>query len=202
MRVALVISLCALCVTPSLCFMMSQTPPSGFQPLTRRGMLTHAAASAVVLPAAAAYAAAAGPPGADRLVRGKKSLDYLLNNWDKETTECKQADGGCARNPDAVRRYLGLRSTSDDLFQIEKVITKGQTYIEDPDDVDAYIEAAEAWESTKSLANSMAYTSSFGEYNPGGGKDQVEKYLEESKKQVIACREALNTIVTILKLEE
>ena len=33
------------------------------------------------------------------------------------------------------------------------------------------------------MSNSMAFISQFGEYNPGGGKDEVLKYLEESKKQ-------------------
>jgi Ca2+ transporting ATPase len=44
----------------------------------------------------------------------------------------------------------------------------------------------------------MAYTSSFGEYNPGGGKDAVEKYLLIAKEQVAA---AVFTVVTVVTAE-
>ena len=42
--------------------------------------------------------------------------------------------------------------------------------------------------------------SSFGEYNPGGGKEQVRKYLLLCKEQVEASQKSLETIVTLLKL--
>ena len=38
------------------------------------------------------------------------------------------------------------------------------------------------------------------EYNPGGGKDEVKKYLDESEKQVIIAEKALKTIIDILQL--
>jgi hypothetical protein len=41
----------------------------------------------------------------------------------------------------------------------------------------------------------MAFISQFGEYNPGGGKDEVLKYLNESQKQVILAEKALKTIL-------
>lgn len=50
-------------------------------------------------------------------------------------------------------------------------------------------------DSTMSMSNSMAFISQFGEYNPGGGKDEVLKYLNESKKQVILAEKALKTIL-------
>ncbi len=46
-----------------------------------------------------------------------------------------------------------------------------------------------------SMSNSMAFISQFGEYNPGGGKDEVLKYLNESKTQVILAEKALKTIL-------
>eukprot|EP00611_Tribonema_gayanum_P013728 TRINITY_DN2486_c0_g1_i1.p1 TRINITY_DN2486_c0_g1~~TRINITY_DN2486_c0_g1_i1.p1 ORF type:complete len:204 (+),score=68.62 TRINITY_DN2486_c0_g1_i1:48-659(+) len=170
--------------------------------VTRRDALLAgglAIAGAVSTAAAPAHAAST-IPGGDRLLNGYKQLTYLLDNWDKETTSC-DANGKCDRKPDNVRRYLGLRSTTDPLFQIERVLDKAQAYIDDPDDSDKYIEAAETFQSTQSMANSMAFTSSFGEYNPGGGKDQVDKYLEESRKQVVLCQQALGDIVQILKLQ-
>ena len=49
---------------------------------------------------------------------------YLLANREKETTVCRENGGECKRDADPVRKYLGLRSTTDPLFQIEKVFGK------------------------------------------------------------------------------
>lgn len=51
------------------------------------------------------------------------------------------------------------------------------------------------------LSNSMAFISQFGEYNPGGGKDEVLKYLNESQKQVVIASNCLKTIMDCLGLE-
>lgn len=40
----------------------------------------------------------------------------------------------------------------------------------------------------------------FQEYNPGGGKDEVLKYLEESKKQVVLAERALRKIMEVLQV--
>jgi hypothetical protein len=114
-----------------------------------------------------------GPASAeelDRLVVGYKGLVYLLDNFDQETTKCTPE---CNRNPDAVRSYLGLRSMTHPLYQIEKVLEKAQDNLEDVDALGDFIDAVESYSSCISESNAMAYTSSFGEYNPGGGKDQV-----------------------------
>lgn len=47
-----------------------------------------------------------------------------MANWEKETTVCRENGGECKRDADPVRKYLGLRSTTDPLFQIEKVFGK------------------------------------------------------------------------------
>jgi hypothetical protein len=47
-------------------------------------------------------------------------------------------------------------------------------------------------------SNSMAFISQFGEYNPGGGKDQVLKYLNESETQVTLAKKSLKTIIDAL----
>lgn len=45
-----------------------------------------------------------------------------------------------------MRKYLGLRSTTDPLFQIEKVFAKVR-FMEDldPDKLEAFFEATEDW---------------------------------------------------------
>jgi len=108
---------------------------------------------------------------------------------------CKDNGGECKRDADAVRRYLGLRSTTDPLFQIDKVFAKVRFMDVDPDKLEDFFQATEDWDSTMSMSNSMAFISQFGEYNPGGGKDEVLKYLNESKTQVILAEKALKTIL-------
>ena len=44
------------------------------------------------------------------------------------------------------------------------------------------------------------YTSSFGEYNPGGGKGQVRKYLLLAKEEVEQARDSLKVMIELLKL--
>jgi hypothetical protein len=47
----------------------------------------------------------------------------------------------------------------------------------------------------------MAYISSWGESNPGGGKDRVALFIERSKMDVVACRDSLGTVIRILELK-
>lgn len=127
---------------------------------------------------------------------GYEGICYLLDNFEKETTICRENGGECKRDAEPVRRYLGLRSTIDPLFQIEKVFAKVK-YMDDidPDMLESFFEATEEWNTAVNMSNSMAFISQFGEYNPGGGKDEVLKYLEESKKQVILAKKSLKTIM-------
>jgi hypothetical protein len=98
-------------------------------------------------------------------------------------------------------RVLGLRSTTDPLFQIEKVFDKVK-YMDGDIDLDSFFQATEDWNSAMTLSNSMAFISQFGEYNPGGGKDEVLKYLNESKKAVIVAQSSLKKIMDALGLQE
>jgi len=89
------------------------------------------------------------PPTAaeiERIRTGYENIRYLLANWEKETTVCRANGGECERNADACRKYMGLRSTTDPLFQIEKVFAKVK-YMDDidPDKLDSFFEATEDW---------------------------------------------------------
>lgn len=150
-----------------------------------------------------ACAAAASPPTPEELARlrkGYEQINYLLDNFEQETTVCKENGGECKRDADAVRKALGLRSTTDPLFQIDKVFTKVKYMDIDPDQLEAFFEASEDWNSAMNMSNSMAFISQFGEYNPGGGKDEVLKYLNESKKQVEIAQKALKIIMKSLDI--
>ena len=43
----------------------------------------------------------------------------------------------------------------------------------------------------------MAYISSWGESNPGGGKDRVAMFIERSKMDIVACRDSLGTLTKV-----
>ncbi|KAL7508136.1 hypothetical protein ACHAXN_005222 [Cyclotella atomus] len=171
---------------------------------SRRALLTSLATSPLLLTSLPSNAAAStAPPTPEELSRiktGYSNIQYLLANWEKETTVCRENGGECKRDADPVRKYLGLRSTTDPLFQIEKVFNKVK-FMDgvDVDKLDDFFEATEDWNSAMSMSNSMAFISQFGEYNPGGGKDEVLKYLEESKKQVILAEKALKRILDTIE---
>ena len=171
---------------------------------SRRDLFIRAGSTALVtlttsMNASQALAAGTSPPTAeeiDRIKVGYENIQYLLNNWEKETTVCRENGGECKRDADAVRRYLGLRSTTDPLFQIEKVFAKVK-YMDDidVDNLEQFFEATEDWNTAMNMSNSMAFISQFGEYNPGGGKDEVLKYLNEAEKQVVLAEKALKVIL-------
>ncbi|KAK1744354.1 hypothetical protein QTG54_004887 [Skeletonema marinoi] len=143
--------------------------------------------------------AATTPPTAEEIERikvGYKNIQYLLDNWEQETTVCRENGGECKRDADAARRAMGLRSTTDPLFQIEKVFNKVK-YMEDIDldKLEQFFEATEDWNTAMNMSNSMAFISQFAEYNPGGGKDEVLKYLNEAEIQVKLAEKALSVIL-------
>jgi hypothetical protein len=155
------------------------------------------------IPQVASASPSSGPTPDElrRIQEGYRSITYLLDHFEQETTVCRENGGECKRNADAVRRALGLRSTKDPLFQIEKVFAK----VKDMDDIDldkleVFFQATEDWNTAVNMSNSMAFISQFGEFNPGGGKDEVEKYLEESRKQVVLAQKALEDILNALGL--
>ena len=170
---------------------------------SRREALSIGAAAAAFIVASPPRAAFASMDPSD-LSRFKKALvgvNYLLDNWDVETTECKLGgDGICTDQPDKVRFYFGLRTTDHPLFQLDKLYAKAQAKLPDDADFEAWIEATEGLASQIAKINELAYTSSFGEYNPGGGKEQVRKYLLLCQEQVIKSKESLETIVNLLKI--
>lgn len=44
-------------------------------------------------------------------------------------------------------------------------------------------------------------STSWGEANPGGGKDRVEYFVERARQNVVDARDSLGTVIRILKLE-
>lgn len=178
---------------------------------SRRDVFSNTAATATAFLSAAllanpenALAAPGKAPTEEELARikiGYERMTYLLDNFEQETTICRENGGECKRDADPVRRYMGLRSTTDPLFQIEKIFAKVKYMDVDPDNLETFFEASEEWNTAVNMSNSMAFISQFGEYNPGGGKDEVLKYLEEAKKQVVLAKGSLQKIMTALEIQ-
>ena len=120
----------------------------------------------------------------ENLVKGYKRLQYLLDNWTKETTICGRTDNpyiGCERTPEKVMEYLGFKSMNDPLFRADKTMFRLRSLVP-PDEEDNYIEAMELFSEMAEAASNTAFISSWGEANPGGGKDRVDMFIERSKK--------------------
>ena len=163
--------------------------------LTRRSALAAALSLLAATPPRAAFASQ-DPNDLNRFKKGLEGVNYLLDNWEKETTD--PISGEMA--PDRVRIFLGLRTTDHPLFQVDKLLVAAQKKLPDDVDFDLWIDAVEGWNSHVNKVNELAYTSSFGEYNPGGGKGQIAKYLELARGEVVLCRDSLKTIVGLLQI--
>lgn len=139
----------------------------------------------------------------ENLVKGYKRLQYLLDNWEKETTICGRTDNpyiGCERTPEKVMVYLGFKSMNDPLFRADKALFRLQKYVDSDFEID-YIEAVELFSEKAEEASNTAFISSWGEANPGGGKDRVEMFIERSRKQVETAKDSLGTAIKLLGLE-
>ena len=129
---------------------------------------------------------------------GYDGIEALLKNWDKETfIKCGQEGqvtlaAECDRDANKVPAALGLKSTDAPLFKVEKLFKAAIT----PDvDIDAWNLATEQFVQHSTSAQEYAYTASFGEYNPSGGKDQVAKYMDLSKDELVLARDALRDVL-------
>ena len=139
----------------------------------------------------------------DKIVKGYKRLDYLLTNWETLTTFCNRNDNpynGCERSPEAVMEYLGFKSMNDPLFRADKTLIKLQRIV--PDEYEGeFQDALDTWVEKAEEGNGMAFISSWGEANPGGGKDRVAMFLERSRKDVVESKDSLATVIKILDLQ-
>lgn len=173
----------------------------------RQAVLGVAAFVAAATSNANPVAAKPDPQEADKqkLVEGYKRLNYLVDNWEQETTNCKtktqysSASNACERTPLNVQNYLGYRSTEDPLFRADKTMRRLEGLV--PPDLEVeYLDAMEKFNEKAEEGSGNSYTSSWGEANPGGGKDRVELFVERAKVNVVDARDALGEIVKILGL--
>ncbi|KAL7528464.1 hypothetical protein ACHAWF_002569 [Thalassiosira exigua] len=168
-----------------------------------------AATIPILAPSPAAAASSQQQKDKDNIVKGYNRLQYLLDNWEAETTVCKtgqeekirQTTFGdkCERTPTKVMEYLGFKSTNDPLFKADATMMRLKDAVPGDREVDFY-DAVDAFAQNADEANSMAFVSSWGEANPGGGKDRVKLFIERSKNNVIVSRDSLKTVMDIFDL--
>ncbi|KAL7488299.1 hypothetical protein ACHAW6_013891 [Cyclotella cf. meneghiniana] len=194
------------------------TPPSTTTPtsvpqhqkLSRRGLLqTTAVALLPLLPKCtdAASSPALTPTqrkDIDRIQSGYARLQYLLDHWESETTVCKTGQettfgDRCQRTPLKVMEYLGYKSINDPLFRADVTLGRLKPLVPEERE-EEYYEAVEEFAKNAEEANGMAFVSSWGEANPGGGKDRVELFIERSRRNVVASRDSLGVVLDILGL--
>jgi len=141
----------------------------------------------------------------ENIKKGYKRLIYLLDNWEEETTICKQNDNpyiGCDRTPEKVMEYIGYKSMNDPLFRADKTLNRLSNLVpmSNDKDVDDFQTAIEKYSEKVEEANGYAFISSWGESNPGGGKDRVALFIERSKADVTEAKDSLATVIRILGL--
>jgi hypothetical protein len=140
-----------------------------------------------------------------------------LEHWDAETqvcgklimsdTERKQVvrtegsgSAGCEKTPLNVQAFLGYKSTEDPLYRAEKLMVRAAPLV-DPEDFESYLETVEQYKDKADNSAMMAYTSSWGEANPNGGKEVIDEYLERTKLDVQGSEQYLRKILGYLHLQ-
>mmetsp|Transcript_9354 Transcript_9354/g.25744 ORF Transcript_9354/g.25744 Transcript_9354/m.25744 type:complete len:247 (-) Transcript_9354:884-1624(-) len=157
------------------------------------------------------------PQEIEKLRRGHARVQYLLEHWNEETQVCgkiimsdverKQVirtdgagSGGCEKTPLNVQNFLGYKSTEDPLYRADKLMVRAAPLV-NPDDFENYLDVVEKYKDKADNSAMMAYTSSWGEANPNGGKDVIDEYLERTKTDVEDSERYLRQILGYLKLE-
>jgi hypothetical protein len=211
-------------VEPSSSYFSSFSMDVCQQPQNRRAVFRNAfsvavagttAASTLLLPSVANAASSLPTPSElERLRKGHARVQYLLKNWEDITEVCKnnsdqatkqvvRTDGGdkCDKTPLNVQIYMGYKSTEDPLYKADKLMVRAAPLVKNESDQADYLEAVENYREKADNTAMMAYTSSWGEANPNGGKDVIDDYLEKTRLDVVSSEKSLRLILNFLGLE-
>jgi hypothetical protein len=164
--------------------------------------------------AANAASSLPAPSELERLRKGHARIKYLLKNWEDITEVCKnnseqatkqvvRTDGGdkCEKTPLNVQIYMGYKSTEDPLYKADKLMVRAAPLVKNESDQADYLEAVENYREKADNTAMMAYTSSWGEANPNGGKDVIDDYLEKTRLDVVSSENSLRLVLGFLGLE-
>ena len=193
------------------------TPPPVAAPqtaLTRRSF-GFCFVAGIVAPATAAQADVPSKVELAKLTQGYERLQELLTNWDAitlgacrglvsaiEAEQIVATNGGasCDKAPLKVQEYVGYKSINDPLFKAEKLMLRAVPLLKDDVNVDDYLDNVNTWAEKAQMSSLNAYTSSWGEANPNGGKGQVAAFLDDARFDVEESAKVLKSILTMLDL--
>ena len=128
----------------------------------------------------------------------------LLSNWQKETPvgikgcKGKYENCGCTRDPIIVQSYMGYKSMNDPLFKAGDLMLRASSLCKTDADFERLEGLMDKWHKKADAGNIMAYVSSWGEANPGGGQDEIARYLEKSRKEVVESANLLKAVMDLL----
>lgn len=184
--------------------------------LTSKGA---ASALLIGLPSASFAAATPSPADLKRLQLGHSRVRYLLENWDKLTQSCNnkamssieskqivRTEGGgggfCDKSPLVVQEYLGYKSTTDPLFKADSLMLRAVPLVDGSVMDEAhYVDLVEQYRDKADQTSLLAFTSSWGEANPNGGKETVDDYLDKTKEVVMETEVLLRKVLGALRLD-
>jgi hypothetical protein len=191
-----------------------------------------ASASNILIPVTAVAASEDPVPS---IREATETLQTLLDNWNKAVIDCTYADVprelletknkelllekastfalfdksvsvvSCKTSNRIVRDYLG-KSGIGPLVGLDKKIRRGLDLVEDPDDLDVYVQASEAIQQALSNADSLSYTAGVADFSAVNNFDKKDvSTILASNSKLGQAREAiqdavdnLNRILTIL----
>eukprot|EP00565_Helicotheca_tamesis_P005770 CAMPEP_0185728558 /NCGR_PEP_ID=MMETSP1171-20130828/3881_1 /TAXON_ID=374046 /ORGANISM="Helicotheca tamensis, Strain CCMP826" /LENGTH=245 /DNA_ID=CAMNT_0028397279 /DNA_START=54 /DNA_END=791 /DNA_ORIENTATION=+ len=186
--------------------------------LQRFGSAIVGGTAAILINAPPSEAAAnPSPSELKKLQLGYGRVQYLLSNWDAITSTCgtkimsdaerKQVvrtEGGgggtCDKTPLRVQEFLGYKSTEDPLYRADKLMVRAAQLV-DPDSLEDYLDIVEKYREKADQTAMMAFTSSWGEANPNGGKEVVDDYLERTKVDAEETEKLLKSVLGFLNLD-
>lgn len=205
MRLAAILALTVLTTTSAWTNPFNTSPTRTTANDRREFLQTIGLSTALLFHIPAPAAAATQEKDKQNIIDGYNRLQYLLDHWVEETTICKTGQETtfgdvCERTPLKVQEYLGYKSMNDPLFKADATMLRLKSLVP-TDREEEFYEAIDAYAQNAEEANGMAFVSSWGEANPGGGKDRVQLFIERSKKNVITSRDSLKTVMDILGLK-
>jgi hypothetical protein len=152
----------------------------------------------------------------DAIKAAKKTLQTLLDNWENAVIECIYADVPrelleqknkelllekastyalfdksvsvvtCKTNNKNIRDYIG-RTGIGPLVGLDKQLRKALDLVEDPDDLDAFVQASESVQQALSRADSYSYTA-------GGDTNAVNNFDKAKTQEVLETNANLKQV--------
>lgn len=126
------------------------------------------------------------PEAETRFREGRKSVQYLLDNFDSIAE----------RGGDEVRRYLGTVGTTSGLFGISKVM---KVLMERADDVVEYTETMNEVDKSIQQADGSAYMAIF--VTTSTSYTPPAKYFGDAKVEVERCIKAMDELAAMIDLK-